>query len=106
LPSDKLGHVVSIIQTREPSYKDSNPDEIEIGKLSICNKTSKNTKNSPFHNALNIELEMWGGCVKEISKIVQNQLKISKDIFSHSFETRKDYFYEIISKTRMKQKIV
>lgn len=30
LPSDKLGHVVSIIQTREPSYKDSNPDEIEI----------------------------------------------------------------------------
>jgi len=30
LPSDKLGHVVSIIQTREASYKDSNPDEIEI----------------------------------------------------------------------------
>jgi len=30
LPSDKLGHVVSIIQQRESSYKDSNPDEIEI----------------------------------------------------------------------------
>lgn len=30
LPSDKLGHVVSIIQQREASYKDSNPDEIEI----------------------------------------------------------------------------
>merc|ERR1711970_627015 len=30
LPSDKLGHVVSIIQQREQSYRDSNPDEIEI----------------------------------------------------------------------------
>merc|ERR1719210_2489127 len=30
LPSDKLGHVVSIIQQREQSYRDSNPDEIEL----------------------------------------------------------------------------
>merc|ERR1712142_282184 len=30
LPGDKLGRVVHIIQTREPSLKDSNPDEIEI----------------------------------------------------------------------------
>lgn len=30
LPGDKLGHVVHIIQTREPSLKNSNPDEIEI----------------------------------------------------------------------------
>merc|ERR550519_2241713 len=30
LPGDKLGRVVHIIQSREPSLKDSNPDEIEI----------------------------------------------------------------------------
>jgi len=30
LPGDKLGRVVNIIQQREPSLKDSNPDEIEI----------------------------------------------------------------------------
>ena len=30
LPGDKLGRVVHIISNREPSLKDSNPDEIEI----------------------------------------------------------------------------
>lgn len=30
LTGDKLGRVVHIIQTREPSLRDSNPDEIEI----------------------------------------------------------------------------
>uniref|UniRef100_A0A5F9C696 Bromodomain testis-specific protein n=1 Tax=Oryctolagus cuniculus TaxID=9986 RepID=A0A5F9C696_RABIT len=30
LPGDKLGRVVHIIQSREPSLSDSNPDEIEI----------------------------------------------------------------------------
>ena len=30
LAGDKLGRVVHIIQSREPSLKDSNPDEIEI----------------------------------------------------------------------------
>jgi hypothetical protein len=30
VPGDKLGRVVNIIQQREPSLKDSNPDEIEI----------------------------------------------------------------------------
>ncbi|XP_041974160.1 bromodomain-containing protein 3-like isoform X2 [Aricia agestis] len=30
LPGDKLGKVVHIIQNREPSLRDSNPDEIEI----------------------------------------------------------------------------
>ena len=30
LPGDKLGKVVQIIQHREPSLRDSNPDEIEI----------------------------------------------------------------------------
>lgn len=30
LPGDKLGRVVQIIQSRESSLKDSNPDELEI----------------------------------------------------------------------------
>ncbi|XP_067894142.1 bromodomain-containing protein 3-like [Heterodontus francisci] len=30
LPGDKLGRVVHLIQSREPSLRDSNPDEIEI----------------------------------------------------------------------------
>jgi hypothetical protein len=30
LPGDKLGRVVTIIQSREPTLQDSNPDEIEI----------------------------------------------------------------------------
>ena len=30
LSGDKLGRVVHIIQTREPTLKDSSPDEIEI----------------------------------------------------------------------------
>lgn len=30
LPGDKLGKVVHIIQLREPSLRNSNPDEIEI----------------------------------------------------------------------------
>ena len=30
LPGDKLGKVVHIIQSREPSLKDTSPDEIEI----------------------------------------------------------------------------
>ncbi|GCC31257.1 hypothetical protein chiPu_0009714 [Chiloscyllium punctatum] len=30
LPGDKLGRIVHIIQAREPSLRDSNPDEIEI----------------------------------------------------------------------------
>lgn len=30
LPGDKLGKVVHIIQSREPSLRDASPDEIEI----------------------------------------------------------------------------
>ncbi len=30
LPGEKLGRVVQIIQQREPSHRDCNPDEIEI----------------------------------------------------------------------------
>lgn len=30
LPGEKLGRVVHIIQAREPSLRDSNPEEIEI----------------------------------------------------------------------------
>ena len=84
--------MVSIIRFREASNKDSNPDKIEIGNSNRLSKSphSSNAFNTPFHNALDIELEMWTGCVKEISKIVQNQMKISKDIFSDTFERRKD----------------
>ena len=32
LPGDKLGKVVQIIQHREPSLRDSNPDEMNTGK--------------------------------------------------------------------------
>ena len=88
---------MSIIQTREASYKDSNPDEIEIGNSRLSKSPHSSTFSTPFHNALDIELEMWTGCVKEISKIVQNQMKISKDIFSDTFERRKDTQNFIIS---------
>ena len=89
---------MSIIQAREASYKDSNPDEIEIGNSRLKKSATRNSsnKNSPFHNALDIELEMWAGCVKDISKIVQNQLKISKDIFSDTFERRKSFEFRVI----------
>lgn len=30
IPGDKLGKIVQIIQSREPSMRNSNPDEIEI----------------------------------------------------------------------------
>lgn len=30
LPGDKLGKVVNIIQSREPTLRDTNPEEIEI----------------------------------------------------------------------------
>merc|ERR1712156_440972 len=30
LPGDKIGRVVNIIQSREPSLRETNPDEIEI----------------------------------------------------------------------------
>lgn len=30
LPGDKIGRVVHIIQSREPSLRETNPDEIEI----------------------------------------------------------------------------
>ncbi|NXI94550.1 BRDT protein, partial [Psophia crepitans] len=39
LPGDKLGKVVHIIQSREPSLRNSNPDEIEIDFETLKNST-------------------------------------------------------------------
>lgn len=68
LPGDKLGRVVHIIQSREPSHKNSNPDEIEIDfetlkpstlrelerYVSSCLRKKKKPPGpclrSPFHN--------------------------------------------------------
>ena len=120
LPSDKLGHVVSIIQQREQSYRDSNPDEIEIGKSEfdesddvtpsrlgesaqtsngvgsnpqIATSSTRSSDSlyfqSPFLNALDVEIDLWTNCVKEISKLVMTQKKISKDILTNTIELRK-----------------
>ena len=81
---------MSIIQQRESSYKDSNPDEIEIGNTSPNSaSTSSKYQNSPFLNALDFEIDLWTNCVKEISKLVMNQRKISKDILNNTIELRK-----------------
>merc|ERR1712235_183524 len=118
LPSDKLGHVVSIIQQREQSYRDSNPDEIEIGKSEfdesddvtpsirlgdqtvngvgpqIATSSTRSSDSlyyeSPFLNALDVEIDLWTNCVKEISKLVMTQKKISKDILTNTIELRKN----------------
>ena len=112
--------MVSIIQQREQSYRDSNPDEIEIGKNSDDvtpfesddvtpiklassttttngpSSTSQSTRSSeilyyesPFLNALDVEIDLWTNCVKEISKLVMTQKKISKDILTNTIELRK-----------------
>ncbi|GAU95456.1 hypothetical protein RvY_07070-2 [Ramazzottius varieornatus] len=39
LPPEKLGRVVTIIQTREPGLKDTNPDEIEIDFATLKSAT-------------------------------------------------------------------
>ena len=112
--------MVSIIQQREQSYRDSNPDEIEIGKSEFDESddvtpirlgesqtsngvgsdpqiaTSSRTRSSdslyfesPFLNALDVEIDLWTNCVKEISKLVMTQKKISKDILTNTIELRK-----------------
>jgi len=45
LPGDKLGRVVNIIQQREPSLKDSNPDEIEIDFETLKPSTLRELEN-------------------------------------------------------------
>lgn len=44
LPSHKLGRVVQIIQEREPSLRDSNPDEIEIDFETLRGSTLRELK--------------------------------------------------------------
>ncbi|KAI5642514.1 bromodomain extra-terminal - transcription regulation domain-containing protein [Phthorimaea operculella] len=45
LPGDKLGKVVHIIQSREPSLRDSNPDEIEIDFETLKPSTLRELEN-------------------------------------------------------------
>ena len=110
--------MVSIIQQREQSYRDSNPDEIEIGKSEfdlsddvtpsirlgdqplngvgpqIATSSTRSSESlyyeSPFLNALDVEIDLWTNCVKEISKLVMTQKKISKDILTNTIELRKN----------------
>lgn len=44
-PGDKLGKVVHIIQSREPSLRDSNPDEIEIDFETLKPSTLRELEN-------------------------------------------------------------
>jgi hypothetical protein len=89
---------VTIIQNREAHYREHNPDEIEIGNRISLNTPSSSltptsetnsTVKSPFDFALDIELEMWDTIIKEMHKLVQNQMRISKDIFNETVERRK-----------------
>ena len=50
---------------------------------------TNSTVKSPFDFALDIELEMWDTIIKEMHKLVQNQMRISKDIFNETVERRK-----------------
>lgn len=45
LTGDKLGKVVHIIQSREPSLRDSNPDEIEIDFETLKPSTLRELEN-------------------------------------------------------------
>ncbi|PWA32562.1 hypothetical protein CCH79_00015105 [Gambusia affinis] len=67
LPGDKLGRVVHIIQTREPSLKNSNPDEIEIDFETLKPSTLR-------------ELEKYvSGCLKKKRKpSVEKSLEMTK----------------------------
>ncbi|XP_032418942.1 bromodomain-containing protein 4-like isoform X2 [Xiphophorus hellerii] len=66
LPGDKLGRVVHIIQTREPSLKNSNPDEIEIDFETLKPSTLR-------------ELEKYvSGCLKKKKKPSEKSLEMTK----------------------------
>ncbi|XP_034043675.1 bromodomain-containing protein 4-like isoform X2 [Thalassophryne amazonica] len=63
LPGDKLGRVVHIIQTREPSLKNSNPDEIEIDFETLKPSTLR-------------ELEKYvSSCLKKKRKVTEKPLE-------------------------------
>merc|ERR1719342_1929286 len=57
LPGEKIGRVVHIIQSREPSLRETNPDEIEIDFETLKASTLR-------------ELEKYvSGCLKKTNKI-------------------------------------
>lgn len=82
LPGDKLGRVVHIIQSREPSLKNTNPDEIEIDFEALKPSTlrelekyvwtslRKKKKSQPGKR------ERWGG--REPEKCISTSLRKKK----------------------------
>ena len=59
LPGERLGKVVQIIQAREPSLRDSNPDEIEIDFEILKPSTLRELEmyvNSVLNNTNNYQL--------------------------------------------------
>ena len=71
IAGDKLGRVVHIIQSREPSLRDSNPDEIEIDFETLKPSTLR-------------ELEAYVMfCLKK--KPRKPYSKLSKDHFNYDF---------------------
>ena len=62
LPGDKIGRVVHIIQSREPSLRETNPDEIEIDFETLKPSTLR-------------ELEKYvSTCLKKSGKLVNRKL--------------------------------
>ncbi len=67
LPGERLGKVVQIIQSREPSLRDSNPDEIEIDFETLKTSTLR-------------ELELYASSV--LNKFTISVLEDSRSILS------------------------
>ncbi len=91
LPGDKLGRVVHIIQTREPSLKNSNPDEIEIDFETLKPSTLR-------------ELEKYvSSCLKKKKKpsgrllmcvrVPCTSVKIVCDLFFHQFSPSSQHLH-------------
>uniref|UniRef100_A0A3B3V0K9 Bromodomain containing 4 n=1 Tax=Poecilia latipinna TaxID=48699 RepID=A0A3B3V0K9_9TELE len=69
LPGDKLGRVVHIIQSREPSLKNSNPDEIEIDFETLKPSTLR-------------ELERYvSSCLKKKKRVPRKILCVNRFMF-------------------------
>ncbi|VVC42045.1 Hypothetical protein CINCED_3A017924 [Cinara cedri] len=78
LPGDKLGRVVHIIQSREPSLRDSNPDEIEIDFETLKPSTLR-------------ELESYvASCLRKKPRKQQNNKKVSGKIKEELGEKKHD----------------
>lgn len=72
---DKLGRVVNIIQSREPSLRDSNPDEIEIDFETLKPSTLR-------------ELESYvASCLRKKSKCIFSLIKILSRFLFREFQT-------------------